>query len=67
MTVRGLIITPHAQRERGKVIDCGVHVIVINQMRGLYEIYKSRDTSSKPEWQGFMSRLQTKRWFITVL
>ena len=27
------IVTPHAQRERGKVIDCGVHIyIYINTM-----------------------------------
>ena len=45
----------------------GIYVIVINQMRGLYEIYKSRDTRAKPEWQGFMNRVQTERWFITIL
>ena len=28
-------------------------------MRGLYEIYKSRDTRAKPECQGFMNRVQT--------
>ena len=44
-----------------------IYVIVINQMRGLYEIYKSRDTRAKPEWQGFMNRVQTERWFITIL
>ena len=21
----------------------------------------------KPEWQGFMNRVQTERWFITIL
>ena len=36
-------------------------------MQGLYEIYKSRDTRAKPEWQGFMNRVQTERWFITIL
>ena len=25
-------------------------------MRGLYGIYKSRDSRAKPEWQGFMNR-----------
>ena len=35
-------------------------------MRGLYEIYKSRDTRAKPECQGFMNRVQTERWFITI-
>ena len=44
-----------------------IYVIIINQMRGLYEIYKSRDTREKPEWQGFMNRVQTERWFITIL
>ena len=44
-----------------------IYVIVINQMRGLYAIYKSRDTRAKPKWQGFMNRVQTERWFITVL
>ena len=44
-----------------------LYVIVINQMRGLYGIYKSRDTRAKPEWQGFMNRVQTERWFITIL
>ena len=34
-------------------------VIVINHMRGLYGIYKSRDTRAKPEWQGFINRVQT--------
>ena len=43
------------------------YVIVINHMRGLYGIYKSRDTRAKPEWQGFMNRVQTERWFITIL
>ena len=28
------------------------YVIVINQMRGLYEIYKSRDTRANPETRG---------------
>ena len=27
-TVLGLIINPHAQRERGKVIGCGVHIYI---------------------------------------
>ena len=44
-----------------------IQVIVINRMRGLYEIYKSRDMGAKPEWQGFMNRVQTERWFITIL
>ena len=44
-----------------------IYVIVINQMRGLYEIYKSRDTRAKPECQGLMNRVQTERWFITIL
>ena len=44
-----------------------VYVIVINQMRGLYAIYKSRDTRAKPECQGFMNRVQTVRWFITII
>ena len=26
---KALFITPHAQRERGKVIGCGVHIIYI--------------------------------------
>ena len=43
------------------------YVIVINQMWGLYEIYKSRDSRAKPEWQGFMNRVQSEHWFITVL
>ena len=43
------------------------YVIVINHMRGLYGIYKSRDTRANPEWQGFMNRVQTERWFITIL
>ena len=30
-------------------------------MRGLYGIYKSRDTRAKPEWQVFMNRVQTER------
>ena len=42
----------------------GLNVIVINHMRGLYGIYKSRDTRAKPEWQGFMNRVQTERWFF---
>ena len=45
----------------------GLYVIVINHMRGLYGIYKSRETRAKPEWQGFMNRVQTERWFITIL
>ena len=36
-------------------------------MRGLYEIYKSRDTRAKPECQGFINRVQTERWFITII
>ena len=44
-----------------------IFLVVINHMRGLYEIYKSRDTRAKPEWQGFMNRVQTERWFITIL
>ena len=24
---KGAIVTPHAQRQRGKVISCGVHII----------------------------------------
>ena len=35
-------------------------------MRGLYAIYKSRDTRAKPECQGFMNRVQTELWFITI-
>ena len=45
----------------------GIYVIVINQMQGLYAIYKSRDTRAKPECQGFMNRVQTELWFITIL
>ena len=45
----------------------GTIFLVINHMRGLYEIYKSRDTRAKPECQGFMNRVQTERWFITIL
>ena len=44
-----------------------LYVIVINHLRGLYGIYKSRDTRAKPEWQGFMNRVQTELWFITIL
>ena len=44
-----------------------VQVIVINHMRGLYGIYKSRETRAKPEWHGFMNHVQTERWFITIL
>ena len=44
-----------------------IFLVVINHMRGLYGIYKSRDTREKPEWQGFMNRIQTERWFITIL
>ena len=36
------------------------YVIVINQMQGLYAIYKSRDTRAKPECQGFMNRVQNR-------
>ena len=42
-------------------------LVVINQMRGLYEIFKSQDTRAKPECQGFMNHVQTERWFITIL
>ena len=28
LSIRKVIITPHAQRERGKVIDCGVHIYI---------------------------------------
>ena len=79
----------------------GTIFLVINQMQGLYVIYKSRDmrtnpetrggiprlegesrdtraspetrgriprhARAKPEWQGFMIRVQTERWFITIL
>ena len=37
---------------------------VVNQMRGLYAIYKSRDMS---EWQGFMNCIRTERRFITII
>ena len=30
-----MIITPHAQCERGKVIDCGVHIYVCSQKKKL--------------------------------
>ena len=52
---------------RGYIYIYILYVIVINHMRGLYGIYKSRDTRAKPEWQGFMNGVQTERWFITVL
>ena len=29
LSIRKVIITPHAQRERGKVIDRGVHIVYI--------------------------------------
>ena len=29
------VITPHAQRERGKVIDCGVHIYVYGRKKKL--------------------------------
>ena len=54
-------------QNHGLTITYIIYVIVINQMRGLYEIYKSRDTRAKPECQGFMNRVQTERWFITIL
>ena len=61
-------LLPARASEQGNVIgSVRIYVIVINQMRGLYEIYKSRDTRAKPEWQGFMNRVQTERWFITIL
>ena len=44
-----------------------IFLVVINQMLGLYAIYKSLDTRAKPECQGFMNRLQTEYWFITIL
>ena len=25
-----MVVTPHAQRERGKVIGCGVHIYIYN-------------------------------------
>ena len=70
-----LIIGERAKRARHSQV-CSIenrgyiyilYVIVINQMRGLYDIYKSRDTRAKPECQGFMNRVQTERWFITIL
>ena len=30
-----VVITPHAQRERGKVIDCGVHIYVCSRKKYL--------------------------------
>ena len=30
-----LLVTPHAQRERGKVIDRGVHIYVCSQKKNL--------------------------------
>ena len=48
-------------------ISRDLYVIVINHMPGLCGIYKSRDTRAKPEWQGFMNRVQTEHWFITIL
>ena len=65
------IIGERAKRARHSQV-CSIenrgynNVIVINQMRGLYEIYKSRDTRAKPECQGFMNRVQTEHWFITI-
>ena len=52
---------------QSRIADIYIYVIVINQMRGLYEIFKSRDTRAKPECQEFMNRVQTERWFITIL
>ena len=48
--------TPECQGFMNRVqIEHWFKVIVINQMRGLYEIYKSRDMRGKPECQGFMN------------
>ena len=49
-----------------RIADIYNNVIVINHMRGLYGFSKSRDTRAKPEWQGFMNRVQTECWFITI-
>ena len=57
----------YVRRRLGGFSQIRSHVIVINHMRGLYEINKSRDTRAKPEWQGFMNRVQTEHWFITIL
>ena len=34
-TVAHTVITPHAQRERGKVIDRGVHIYVCSRKKNL--------------------------------
>ena len=30
-----MVVTPHAQRERGKVIDRGVHIYIYSQKKNL--------------------------------
>ena len=35
----GTIFTPHAQRERGKVIDCGVHIYICLWSKKIFESY----------------------------
>ena len=34
-----IFITPHAQRERGKVIGCGVHIILCLWTKKIFESY----------------------------
>ena len=36
---RHLVINPHAQRERGKVIDCGVHIYICLWSKKKFESY----------------------------
>ena len=71
-SVRILLASERSERDtlrsvQSRIVYIIIYVIVINHMRGLYGIYKSRDTRAKPEWQGFMNRVQTERWFITIL
>ena len=40
------LITPHAQRERGKVIGCGVHIIMFVDEKKFESYFKDRLTFS---------------------
>ena len=39
LPVLGLFITPHVQRERGKVVGCGVHIYICLWTKKVFESY----------------------------